>query len=132
MTNALMVRGDGRPGLTVDPSCVNTIREFEGYCWKKGKDEPVKEGDHAMDALRYALFSMRRGKLLFGPITDVVAALDKAAGIKPKAKAGDGSREPGPHVVEQPLVAEPVAAAIEAAGPAEAFDRTYDDDSAWS
>jgi PBSX family phage terminase large subunit len=49
----LRVRGDGRPRLTIDPSCVNTINEFESYVWKEGKDEPVKEFDHAMDALRY-------------------------------------------------------------------------------
>jgi phage terminase large subunit len=51
----LKVRGDGRPYLTVDPSCVNTINEFESYVWKPRKDEPVKEMDHAMDALRYYL-----------------------------------------------------------------------------
>lgn len=49
----LAVRGDGLPRLTVDPSCINTINEFESYVWKPDKDEPVKENDHAMDALRY-------------------------------------------------------------------------------
>lgn len=49
----LKVQGDGRPRLTVDPSCINTINEFESYVWKPNKDEPVKEHDHAMDALRY-------------------------------------------------------------------------------
>lgn len=47
----------GIPRLTVDPSCVNTINEFESYIWKDGKDEPVKEYDHAMDALRYGITS---------------------------------------------------------------------------
>jgi phage terminase large subunit len=43
-------------GLTVDPSCVNTIAEFESYRWSDNdKDQPVKQNDHAMDALRYAL-----------------------------------------------------------------------------
>jgi phage terminase large subunit len=51
--NALKVQGDGRPRLTVDPSCVNTINEFESYEWKPEKDEPKKENDHAMDAVRY-------------------------------------------------------------------------------
>ena len=55
----LKVQGDGKPRLTVDPSCINTINEFESYIWKKVtntgivKDEPQKENDHAMDALRY-------------------------------------------------------------------------------
>ena len=42
----LKVQGDSKPRLTVDPSCVNTINEFESYVWKPGKDEPVKENDH--------------------------------------------------------------------------------------
>lgn len=51
--NRLQVQGDGLPRLTIDPSCVNTINEFESYVWKDGKDEPVKENDHTLDALRY-------------------------------------------------------------------------------
>ena len=51
----LKVQGDNRPRLTVDPSCVETINEFESYVWKPEKDEPVKENDHAMDALRYGI-----------------------------------------------------------------------------
>jgi phage terminase large subunit len=49
----LKIQGDGKPRLTVDPSCVNVINEFESYTWKPEKDEPVKENDHAMDAVRY-------------------------------------------------------------------------------
>jgi len=55
-------QGDGRPRLTVSPSCVNTIAEFESYCWVKGRegarDEPQKVNDHAMDALRYAVMEL--------------------------------------------------------------------------
>lgn len=56
---ALELRGDSRPGLTIDPFCVNTIREIESYHWrsKTQKDEPVKTNDHAMDTLRYILQS---------------------------------------------------------------------------
>ncbi len=54
----LRVHGDGLPRLTVSPRCRNTINEFESYTWKKttagiSKDEPNKENDHAMDAIRY-------------------------------------------------------------------------------
>ena len=51
--------GDGRPRLTVDPSCENLIREFESYEWAKDKrsdglkDKPVDQNNHALDALRY-------------------------------------------------------------------------------
>lgn len=60
----LLDPGDGMPRLTVDASCTSTISEFEAYEWMKNragsstddrKDEPIKEHDHAMDALRYAL-----------------------------------------------------------------------------
>jgi phage terminase large subunit len=44
--------------LTVDPSCVNTIDEFESYRYPDGgrsgeRDVPVKANDHAMDVIRY-------------------------------------------------------------------------------
>ena len=66
----LAVAGDGRPRLTIDPSCVNTIAEFESYAWKESrtgtKDEPEKENDHAMDALRYAIMGL--GRVIVGDI----------------------------------------------------------------
>lgn len=42
--------------------CTNLIREIPNYVWdikksKQGDDEPVKKGDHAIDALRYAIAS---------------------------------------------------------------------------
>ena len=47
---------------------INTINEFESYVWKPQKDEPVKENDHALDALRYYVVSrLEAGSLvLFG------------------------------------------------------------------
>ena len=57
----LVVPGDGRPRLTVDPSCVETIREFETYEWRPGRDEPVKEHDHTSDAIRYVVMHVDRG-----------------------------------------------------------------------
>jgi PBSX family phage terminase large subunit len=49
----LKIQGDGLPRLSVAPACVNVVNEFESYVWKPEKDEPIKENDHAMDALRY-------------------------------------------------------------------------------
>lgn len=62
----LKIQGDGRPRLTVDPSCANVINEFESYVWKEGKDEPVKENDHALDALRYFAIDFDGGWLIAG------------------------------------------------------------------
>lgn len=45
--------------LRIHKSCINTITEFESYSYPEGNDSelPLKEGDDAMDALRYALMS---------------------------------------------------------------------------
>ena len=53
-----MARGD----LVICRQCENLIKEIEGYVWdsksaKLGEDKPVKQRDHAIDALRYAIFS---------------------------------------------------------------------------
>ena len=60
----LQVAGDGRPRLTFDPSCTNTISELGMYRWKERRtgqvDEPEKQNDHAMDALRYVVKSMEQ------------------------------------------------------------------------
>jgi hypothetical protein len=34
----LAVAGDGRPRLTFDPACANTISEFESYVWAQDRD----------------------------------------------------------------------------------------------
>ena len=45
--------------LKIHKSCINTISEFESYSYPEGNDSelPLKGGDDAMDALRYALMS---------------------------------------------------------------------------
>ena len=66
----LQMHGDGKPRLYVHKSCVNLINEFYSYMWapaKEGrndKEEPEKDNDHAMDALRYMIMRLDvRGKL---------------------------------------------------------------------
>lgn len=57
---------DGR--IHVHSSCKNLIAEFETYHYpdkkpnKNESEEPVKEGDHALDALRYALYNLPKPK----------------------------------------------------------------------
>ena len=59
-------------------TCVNTIKEFASYIWdskavERGEDKPVKDHDHAMDAVRYFVYTI----------------LEKRIGrIRNKAKAG--------------------------------------------
>ena len=44
--------------IKVNRKCVNWLKEVRGYVWntkaqEHGKEEPLKVGDHAMDATRY-------------------------------------------------------------------------------
>lgn len=53
--------------LKVCSKARNLISEFQSYVWdaksqKLGVDKPLKENDHALDALRYALYSHLFGK----------------------------------------------------------------------
>lgn len=48
-------------------SCKNTLQEFGVYCWdakaaQHGEDRPIKENDHAMDAVRYFVRTRRLAK----------------------------------------------------------------------
>lgn len=48
--------------LKICRCCTHLIQEFHSYVWdprslKTGVDKPLKENDHALDALRYAVFS---------------------------------------------------------------------------
>ena len=48
--------------LFIDPECKNLLNEIESYRYKEQRadknapEEPVKENDHGLDAIRYALF----------------------------------------------------------------------------
>lgn len=57
-------RDNGEYGLYICSNCVNIIKELENYRWKENragmtKDEPLKEDDHCLDALRYVIYSKR-------------------------------------------------------------------------
>jgi hypothetical protein len=61
---AHMVSGD----LKILRSCKNLIQEIQSYTWdpkrsEKGFDEPIKKYDHAIDALRYAVYTEWGNKL---------------------------------------------------------------------
>lgn len=57
--------------IIVDPKCINTIIELNNYCWEKDKktgitkDVPIKEFDHLMDALRYAMEAAQEPNMHF-------------------------------------------------------------------
>lgn len=47
------------------PECENTIKEFGAYMWDRkasdrGEDKPTKQQDHAMDAIRYFVYTILR------------------------------------------------------------------------
>lgn len=50
--------------IYIDESCENLIREMPSYEWKRDRngnilDEPVKENDHAVDSLCYAVYGVK-------------------------------------------------------------------------
>lgn len=51
--------------IFIDQACENLIKEFASYIWdekaaEKGEDKPVKDHDHALDALRYFCMTVIR------------------------------------------------------------------------
>jgi PBSX family phage terminase large subunit len=51
--------------IKIHKSCINLISELETYCYpekmadKNEPEKPIKEHDHALDALRYALYTIK-------------------------------------------------------------------------
>ena len=45
--------------LRVNAKCKGLLMEFESYSWdeKSGEDKVIKENDHALDSLRYLLYT---------------------------------------------------------------------------
>ncbi len=48
--------------LQIHESCVETIKEFEGYAWddESNEDQVIKENDHHMDLTRYYIWGVAR------------------------------------------------------------------------
>lgn len=54
--------------INFSDSCVNTVKEFGSYIWDekaaaRGEDKPIKEHDHAMDAVRYFVYTIIGNKV---------------------------------------------------------------------
>lgn len=79
-----ILEATGKPKLFISANCTNLIWEFETYRYpeekedKNAPEEPIKEDDHAMDALRYIFLhfsqpSIRKRKVrkhkVYDPIT---------------------------------------------------------------
>ena len=62
----LHARDEGGFGLYISSACTNLINEMETYCWLQGKggtkDEPAKVNDHAVDGMRYVVYSDCKGR----------------------------------------------------------------------
>ena len=61
--------------LFVFDNCKNTIDEFNSYHYdpEKLKEEPVKENDHLMDAIRYAIYNHNaKSTAMLRPTTELV------------------------------------------------------------
>lgn len=66
VASRLAMQPDGRTRFTINRRCANTIEQFMRYRYAEPKDNkpvqeaPMKVDDHAMDALRYGLFTEAR------------------------------------------------------------------------
>lgn len=68
--------------LKVLDTCPNLIGEMEMYVWDskkaaRGEEEPVKQNDHACDALRYALYTAFGNKIHLDPPPTMEEAREK-------------------------------------------------------
>ena len=55
--------------LNIAPVCRHTARELSNYSWEEGaEDKPVKENDHACDAIRYYAVRMVSGQRRHRPL----------------------------------------------------------------
>lgn len=55
--------------IAFSQSCRNTIMEFASYIWdpkaaERGEDKPIKQRDHAMDAVRYFCYTILNNKMV--------------------------------------------------------------------
>ena len=80
----LKIKGNGKPSLYVSENCTNFIFEMESYHYPESKlgkndsENPEKENDHLMDALRYlALTASNHGKARIYKPNDMVRAKNK-------------------------------------------------------
>jgi len=79
--------------LRVHPDSVNIKKELDSYKWRDASDgtsmdEPLKFNDHAMDAMRYALCSVRKVLGLRSPADIKSAGFQRA-----HERLSDGERE---------------------------------------
>lgn len=63
LQNYMLIRNDGKPGLIIDSSCKNLIREIESFEYKTNRrgeslEDYDKRNDHALDALRYGVATL--------------------------------------------------------------------------
>ncbi|MCH7759979.1 PBSX family phage terminase large subunit [candidate division TA06 bacterium] len=76
VNNAFSLARDGKPRLYIHESCKNLLEEINEYRYeevKEGKGEkeqPVKVKDHAVDALRYLVRSLKSRQTRFGFLED--------------------------------------------------------------
>jgi phage terminase large subunit len=84
-TRSLLGAGpDGKPGLTVDPSCETLIEQMESYEWAAdgAKERPVKENDHGPDALRYGVMHLRRPPPLVFDVSGLKSVEDRTGKLQ--------------------------------------------------
>ena len=86
VADRLRVAGDGKPrlfflrsamvGRSPEGKVYGALAEIEGYLWnpakdgKSAKEEPIKENDHSMDAMRYAIMQIDKPRVPYLVVLD--------------------------------------------------------------
>lgn len=89
----------------LEGKCPHTLEEIVGYVWdpakqKKGEDAPLKQADHAMDALRYAVFNHMRGApIISAPVT---TTMEELAGVAVPQNPAVARATPPPALMIRP------------------------------
>lgn len=57
--------------LHISPKCVHLLDELYNYCYKEGGEVPIDKDNHALDALRYVIYSDKD----FGTVNEVITPI---------------------------------------------------------
>lgn len=106
VSDRIIKAGDGRPRLFIMRDCTverdsamrdkglpsSTLEEIDSYIWAKNasgtitKEEPVKENDHGMDAMRYAVMHVDGGR-------PMIASVVSPGSVAVSAPSGESARD---------------------------------------
>lgn len=92
--------------LKICKNCPKLIQEFQSYVWdpkksEKGEDQPIKAFDHALDALRYALFTQWGTKTNLQEMSQEQRAFDEWKRMQQRMSPWNAKPQQQMHIVRK-------------------------------